>query len=150
MAHPGAFAFSKVVRGDRVELRSTRHPRATVPTWTIYTLVILRQWSSSAKRKTLNEGPAHLVSATAEACECTDPSVRKSADLTMTTVGGSESDDYCLITVPSRFRISPHPPFRLSGPDTNGSLAAAFSSISIPHPGCSFTHRYPSFISGQP
>src|SRR6266436_3713424 len=59
-------------------------------------------------------------------------------------------DYYCLITVPSRFRISPHPPFRSSGPEINGDLAAAFSSISIPHPGFSLTHRYPSFISGQP
>jgi hypothetical protein len=47
---------------------------------------------------------------------------------------------YCLITVPSALRISPQPPLRplLS---TNGALAAAFSSISMPQPGFSFTHR---------
>ena len=57
---------------------------------------------------------------------------------------------YCLMTVPSRLRISPHPPFRPFSLCVNGDLAAAFSSISIPHPGFSLTQRYPSFISGQP
>ena len=57
---------------------------------------------------------------------------------------------YCLITVPSRLRISPHPPLRLSLPGVNGAFAAAFSSISMPHPGVSLTHRYPSLISGHP
>jgi hypothetical protein len=46
---------------------------------------------------------------------------------------------YCLITVPSRSRISPHPP--LSGLTVKGALAASFSSISMPQPGFSLTHR---------
>ncbi len=57
---------------------------------------------------------------------------------------------YCLITVPSRRRTSPHPPLRLFCPAVNGNFAAACSSISIPHPGFSFTQRYPSRNSGQP
>lgn len=50
-----------------------------------------------------------------------------------------EESPYCLMTVPSRSRISPHPP--LSGLARNGALAASFSSISIPQPGFSLTHR---------
>jgi len=46
---------------------------------------------------------------------------------------------YCLITVPSRKRISPQPPF--SWLAVKGALAASFSSISMPQPGFSLTHR---------
>lgn len=46
---------------------------------------------------------------------------------------------YCLITVPSRRRISPQPPF--NGLAVKGALAASFSSISMPQPGFSLTHR---------
>jgi hypothetical protein len=46
---------------------------------------------------------------------------------------------YCLITVPSRRRISLQPPF--SGLAVKGALAASFSSISMPQPGFSLTHR---------
>lgn len=45
---------------------------------------------------------------------------------------------YCLITVPSRSRISPQPPF--NGLAVKGALAASFSSISMPQPGFSLTH----------
>ena len=61
---------------------------------------------------------------------------------------------YCLIIVPSFFRISPQPPLRVFrspfSPNPNGYFAAAFSSTSIPHPGASFTYQYPSFITGHP
>jgi hypothetical protein len=48
---------------------------------------------------------------------------------------------YCLITVPSRLRISPHPPFRWFALSVKGNFAASFSSISMPHPGRSFTQK---------
>jgi len=47
---------------------------------------------------------------------------------------------HCLMTVPSALRISPQPPFRPLR-SVKGALAAAFSSISMPHPGFSLTHR---------
>ena len=47
--------------------------------------------------------------------------------------------DYCLMTVPSGRRMMPQPPFR--PPSLNGALAASFSSISIPQPGFSLTHK---------
>lgn len=111
---------------DRANLLTTCHPEAA---------------ESSAERTTPNGGICPLGQ---------HLTARKKRGPQDDKVGGSHSDYYCLITVPSRFRISPHPPFKLSGPDTNGALAAAFSSISIPQPGCSLTHRYPSFIAGQP
>jgi hypothetical protein len=49
--------------------------------------------------------------------------------------------NYCLITVPSIRRISPHPPFRPLAGLVNGALAAAFSSTSMPQPGFSLTQR---------
>ena len=45
---------------------------------------------------------------------------------------------YCLMTVPSRRRTSPQPPFRFPRPAVKGAFAAAFSSTSIPQPGFSF------------
>ena len=52
---------------------------------------------------------------------------------------------YCLMMVPSRRRISPHPPFKsLRIPCSklpNGYLAAAFSSTSIPQPGASVGYQ---------
>ena len=49
---------------------------------------------------------------------------------------------HCLMSVPSRRRISPHPPFSLCrspcSPWPNGYLAAARSSTSMPQPGASF------------
>ena len=49
---------------------------------------------------------------------------------------------YCLITVPSRRRISPHPPFSRCfspvSPWPKGYFAAARSSTSMPQPGASF------------
>ena len=52
---------------------------------------------------------------------------------------------HCLITVPSRRRISPHPPFnRFRSPSSklpNGYLAAAFSSTSMPQPGASLGYQ---------
>ena len=50
------------------------------------------------------------------------------------------SSVHCLITVPSRRRISPQPPFSRAAA-VKGAFAAAFSSISMPQPGFSFTHR---------
>jgi len=57
----------------------------------------------------------------------------------VTAPAGRTAASYCLMTVPSRRRMTPHPPFRLPrGPsDRNGCFAASFSSISIPHPGAS-------------
>src|SRR6476620_7023582 len=107
---------------------------------------------SSAKRRTPDEGPVHLAASMLLSANAQVLRPAKSADLRMTRFCGSGNycDDYCLMTVPSRLRISPHPPFRFSGPLVNGDLAAAFSSISIPQPGFSLTHKYPFFISGQP
>ena len=53
----------------------------------------------------------------------------------------SSADGYCLITVPSLFLVSPHPPFKWFGLSINGYFAASFSSISIPQPGFSFTQK---------
>ena len=64
------------------------------------------------------------------------PATRRSSE--PPGIGGSGTS-YCLITVPSRRRMTPHPPFRLprAPSDRNGYFAASFSSISMPHPGAS-------------
>ena len=52
---------------------------------------------------------------------------------------------YCLMTVPSRLRISPQPPFSCwrspCSPWPNGYFAAARSSTSMPQPGASFAQK---------
>ena len=72
---------------------------------------------------------------------CTPPGIHirpaqrnvRSADALATTAETS----YCLITVPSRRRITPQPPFRAprAPSDLKGYLAASFSSTSMPQPG---------------